>query len=204
MSSSLSQLQAALAVAETTVSALRAQLAAAEAQAPAPKSNSWGVSDNHSHWTSGDYAMEATESGSYAVAITANRPSGRKSLRLSSGATAEVSARRYEGAQAISVGDTLYMGDKKRSILFRGEVTSFKGIFRSTDPSGNCFIRRAHERAAANGKSPYKVSALEDEVEMLWEVRWTPVGPLTEAWKSYISFSDRSRTVRSLSGAPPA
>jgi hypothetical protein len=30
------------------------------------------------------------------------------------------------------------------------------------------------------------------------------VGPLTEEWKAYIRFSDFSKTVRSLSGAPPA
>jgi hypothetical protein len=205
MSLSLSKLKEALIVAETTVSALRAEIAIAEAALAVPASHGkrWGVSDNHSHWKSGDYSLEATESSSYAVAITANKPNGRKSLLLSSGETTEVSKKRYDVAKQISVGDTLYMGDEKRSIVFKGEVVSFKGIFRSIDPSANCFIRRTHEHAAARGNSPSSVSALENEVEMLWDVCWDAVCPLSEAWKSYLSFSDHSKTVRTLYGPCP-
>lgn len=207
--------QSALKEAEACVESCRQSLAApASAEAPteaAAKASSgkvWGVSDCHSYFRhSGAWAQEATESGSYGICITPTKGSrATLPVRLYDGREAQVSSGRYEVAKTISVGDTLYMGDKKRQTVFKGIVTgqSVQGLFRSADPSINSFRRRVGERCVAMGKLSSNVNPLEDEVEIMWEVRWETVGPLTEEWKEYICFSDFSKTVRSLSGAPPA
>jgi hypothetical protein len=168
----------------------------------------WHVSDCHSHCSTGAWALEATESGSYGVCVSpAEADKDNISVPLVTGGSAPVSKKRYSPKKGvtvtdISVGDILFMGDKKRNMVFKGTVKSqaVKGFFRSADPSVNSFRRRVGEREA-RGNSSFR--SLADEVEMMWEVEWTPVAALTEEWKKYIRFSDRP-TFLPLEGAPPA
>ncbi len=182
---------------------------AALAPKPAPVSvppRVWRVSDCHSHYPCGSWAAEATESGTYGVAVSPSFNAGYNTMiSLFNGERSSVSKKRYTDMKDIRVGDTLYMGDKKRNLVFKGVVKSqcLDGLFRSADSSVASLRRRVAERAAAAGKKAYDVRPLEDEVEANWEVEWAPIGPLTEEWKKYLSFSKRC-TVLPLTSAPPA
>jgi hypothetical protein len=191
---------------ETEAALSAAAEAEAEAQKPAPRV--WRVSDCHSHCSTGAWALEATQSGSYGVCVSAAEDAkNNTSVRLVTGGTAQISKKRLSPKKGvavtdIAVGDTLFMGDKKRNLVFKGTVKSqsVKGFFRSADLSVNSFRRRVGEREA-RGNNTFR--PLEEEVEMMWEVDWKPVGALTEEWKEYIRFSDRP-TFLPLEGAPPA
>lgn len=188
-------------IAETQV-ALAAEAAAAE---PKKEARVWRVSDCHSHRPSGAWPLEATESGTYGIGVhPSENPSCNMPITLRNGKQALVSKKRYNEAKEISVGDTLYMGDKKRGIVFKGLVTgqSVKGLFLASDPSVNSFRRRVAERVKAAGLSASTEQPAESDVEIMWEVDWTPVGALTPEWKKYLHFSER-RTVVPLSGSAP-
>jgi hypothetical protein len=220
-----SVLQPAVAEADASVAALEAQLSAARAlQAqrasdlakvteqirvlrarvaelsppPSGEGRIWSVSDCHSHCSSGAWALEATESGSYGVCVSSSFTEGANvSLKLVNGQSVPVSKRRYDAAKDIRVGDTLYMGDKKRAAVFKGIVTgqTVTGLFNPADPSVNSFRRRVGDHALTDSRP------LTYEVEMMWEVKWERVGDLTEAAKKALLYSQR-RTVRPLSAHP--
>jgi hypothetical protein len=176
-----------------------------DALKPKPTGRVWRVSDCHSHIPSGDWAVEATESGTYGICVSSSKEERNNiTVPLFNGVKASVSKRRYNGAKSIAVGDTLYMGDGKRGLVFKGLVTAqkTKGLFRSADLSVPSFRRALGERVLASGKKA-DLRPLDDEVEMMWDVDWSPVGPLTQKWKDYLSFSQRC-TVIPLTEAPPA
>ncbi len=221
----LSQIQSA----EDKITSLKAQLLAAEkekevlntnlAQAAASVTsirktidavskkdvNIWGVSDNHSYCSSGYWALEATETSTYAIGVTkSSSDAANMETTLYNGETVTVSKKRFQGCENIKVGDILYMGDKKRKTLFKGVVTGYpvKGLFRSTDPAINSFRRRVDHRYQSMNKKLPDFSPIEEEIEILWEVQWECVGKLTKEIKEKIYFSDRSRTVRELKSHP--
>ena len=177
---------------------------AEEYLAPATSGRIWSVSDCHSHFGKGVWAREATESSSYGVCVTpSDTEDANVSITLFNGESALVSKKRLQAMKDIRVGDTLYMGDKSRSAVFKGTVTgqSVKGLFRSADSSVDSFRRRVGERAAAVKSSTQDVSPLSSEVEMMWDVKWECVGGLTDSAKTALRFSER-RTVRPLSAHP--
>jgi hypothetical protein len=222
-----SVLQPAVAEADASVAALEAQLSAARAlQAqrasdlakvteqisvlrarvaelsppPSGEGRIWSVSDCHCHCSSGAWALEATDSGTYGVCVSSSDKEGANvPAKLLNGQSAAISKRRYDAAKDIRVGDTLYMGDKKRAAVFKGIVTgqTVTGLFRSEDSRVNSFRRRVGERET--GKNDFR--PLTYEVEMMWEVKWERVGDLTEAAKKALLYSQR-RTVRPLSAHP--
>lgn len=202
-----SAVAAELAEKRRVIQETEAALAEAEAAAAAPakEGRTWRVSDCHSYCPSGSWALEATESGTYGVGV---QPSPSDShnlyLPLSSGGGVRVSKARYLGAKDIAVGDTLFMGDKKRGVVFKGVVTwqYVKGVFRSAEIPTVSFRRRVGDRDRAAGKAS-DLGFQHEEAEMVWAVTWTPVAALTPEWKKYLSFSEY-RTVVPLSGAPPA
>lgn len=182
------------------ITVLRAQVA----ELSASTARIWSVSDCHSHCSSGAWALEATESGSYGVCVSSSSTErANVSVKLLSGQSAAISKRRYDAAKDIRVGDTLYMGDKKRHAVFKGTVTgqTVKGLFASTDSSVNSFRRRVGVRTDALEWGWTDFRPLSDEVEMMWEVRWERVGDLTEKAKKALLYSQQ-RTVRPLSAAP--
>jgi hypothetical protein len=220
-----SVLQPAAAEADASVAALEAQLSAARAlQAqrasdlakvaeqisvlrarvaelsppPSGEGRIWSVSDCHSKCSSGAWGLEATESGSYGVCVSSSeKERANVSVKLVSGQSVSISKKRYDAAKDICVGDTLYMGDKKRAAVFKGIVTgqAVKGLFASADPSVNSFRRRVGNGALPDSRP------LADEVEMMWEVTWERVGELTEEAKTALLYRQR-RTVRPLAAHP--
>jgi hypothetical protein len=162
----------------------------------------WRVSDCHSHFPDGEWALEATETNTYGVAVsTSFNEAYNISVPLSTGGAIRVSKIRYNKAKNIAVGDTLYMGDEARSKVFKGVVKGqrIQGVSRPSDLTINSFRRRVGNRA----RRLVEVRPLEQEAEMQWDVDWSPVGPLTQKWKDYLSFSQRC-TVIPLTEAPPA
>lgn len=215
--------------AEDKVNLLKAQLAEAEKEAEAVKNNHaqasaavdslrkaieaeskkdikiWGVSDNHSCFSSGYWALEATETSTYAIGVigSASETANVESA-LYNGEKVSVSKKRLQGCENMKVGDILYMGDKKRKALFKGIITgqSVKGLFRASDPSVNSFRRRVQERYRKANRTIPDCLPLEDEIDIMWDVQWECVGKLTKEIKEKIYFSDRSRTVRALQSHP--
>ena len=185
----------------------RARDASEVSTPPPPPGKILGVSDCHAYCTTGAWSLEATESSIYGVCITPSmhRPTANRPITLESGEEAQISEKRYAAAQLIKVGDTLYMGDKKRRAVFKGVVTAqpFSKPFRSRDRAFNGFRGRVDTREQAAGRMSRTFHPLEEEVEMNWEVKWTRVGDLTDAWKEYICYSHAHSTVRPLSGPPP-
>lgn len=178
------------------ITGLRAQL---EPVTTAP-ARIWSVSDCHCHCPSGAWALEATESGSYGVCVSSSfTEAANVPALLVGGQRVPVSKRRLDAAKDIRVGDTLYMGDKKRGKVFKGTVVgqTVKGLFAPADLSINSFRRRVGERET--GKNDFR--PLTDEVEMMWDVKWEHVATLTGEWKVYLKFSHRS-SVRPLSSTP--
>jgi hypothetical protein len=172
-----------------------------------PRGRSWGVSDCHSHFPHGDWAREATETGSYAVCVTptAESETANFTLELVTGVDAVVSRGRYRSAKKICIGDTLFMGDNRRGQVFKGVVKGqeIKGFFSAADASFNSFRRRVEERTTRRGHRMVNCSPLSAEIEMSWQVEWKVHDTLTDAWKKHLNFSDQSRSVRPLSGPPP-
>lgn len=162
---------------------------------PAPSGQVWRVSDNHSHCSTGAWALEATESGHYSVCVTptkkAKTDKAIMEVTLLDGSTATVSKRRLKDTEGIKIGDTLYMGDAKRQKVYKGKVTgqSVKGLFRAADPSFNSMRRRVGEREAQMRKTSTAFYPLDTEIEVMWEVSWEEQGPLNEDWKNYLQFS---------------
>jgi hypothetical protein len=181
------------------ITGLRAQL---EPVTTAP-ARIWSVSDCHSHSYSGSWGLEATESGTYGVCVDPSKSEGANiTMSLVTGEKVEVSKKRYNVAKDIRIGDTLYMGDKKRRAVFKGTVVgqSVPGLFKSEDPSIQSFRRHVGERVEAAGKSD-DFAPLSEQLELMWEVKWERVATLTAEWKVYLKFSHRS-SVRPLSSTP--
>lgn len=214
--------------AEAKVNDLKAQLALAEVQratlqldlqessllvenarkrledATTPKVNYWGVSDNHSQFSCGSWALEATDTSTYSVCVTPSKDvaaNAVKSTKLHNGEDVLVSKQRLQGVENIKVGDILYMGDKKRKALFKGVVVGqqVKGLFKSNDPSLDSLRRRVEERCNKMNKTiASSITPLDGEIEILWNVKWECVSKLNKEIKEKIHFSDRSRTIRPL------
>jgi hypothetical protein len=158
------------------------------------KGNLWGVSDNHSRCNSGDWARLATENGLYSVCIsTSDSPLYNEEITLASGEKAMVSIKRHANTLEVAQGDTFFLADKKRGQVFLGFVKSLSSPlpFRSTDPTIPSM------RRSCDGKGDFRPIA--DEIEVMWNVEWSSLCPLTEEWKEYVHYSDQSKTIRPIS-----
>lgn len=184
---------------KATLASIKEMRVCIAALATKPLGRVWRVSDCHAHCTTGAWALEATESGTYGICVPPceKNDGANQVATLINGERAKISKRRYANAAGISVGDTLYMGDLKRAKVFKGIITgqSVKGLFRSSDPSVNSFRRRVKEREDKMGKSSATFRPLEEEIEMMWEVKWEPVGHLNHEWKLFLNFSQRTTVV---------
>ena len=183
--------------------ALEAAVAAEAAEAAvAPKV--WSVHDCHTHLkgkSKGIWAREAVANGSYGICVGPSKDSKETTNEKILGPLGEVtvSKRRWKNAKGISVGDTLFMGDTHAKKVLKGTVTAqpVNGPFCPQESLTNSFIANLSDRKAGDEAS------LAREVEIVFKVDWTEVGPLTDEWKDYLG-TKRIVTVSPLTTAPPA
>ena len=164
----------------------------------------WSVHDCHTHLkgkSKGIWAREAVANGSYGICVGPSKDSKEATNEKILGPLGEVtvSKRRWKNAKGISVGDTLFMGDTHIKKVFKGTVTAqpVNGPFCAQESLTNSFIANLSDRKAGDE------AFLAREVEIVFKVDWTEVGPLTEEWYNYLG-TGRLVTVSPLTAAPPA
>lgn len=164
----------------------------------------WSVHDCHTHLkgkSKGIWAREAVANGSYGICVGPSKDSKEATNEKILGPLGEVtvSKRRWKNAKGISVGDTLFMGDTHAKKVLKGTVTAqpVNGPFCPQESLTNSFIANLSDRKGGDEAS------LAREVEIVFKVDWTEVGPLTEEWKDYLG-TKRIVTVSPLTTAPPA
>lgn len=157
--------------------------------------NFFRVSDNHSHCRSGvNPAANLVAKGVYNVCLN-----GEDDYLLLNKKT-KISHRRYCQVKSITQGSVIFMADTVGNAVYRGLVTSlpiYENISGSevSDPEKRSSIwmvpfdyhtpsdRRKIEQRIKDGTEYY--------AGVHWNVEWSIVGALTEAWKAILKPSVR-------------
>jgi hypothetical protein len=161
----------------------------------------WSVHDCHTHLKGKDkglWARVAVANGTYGICVGITNDSKESANEKMVGPLGEVtvSKRRWNNAKGISVGDYLFMGDTHIKKVFKGTVTA--------QPVEGPFCPLGHvEDSFIASLGAVTDERLAREVEVVFKVDWTEVGPLNEDWYKYLD-TGRRVTVSPLTTAPPA
>jgi hypothetical protein len=168
---------------------------------PVAEPKVWSVHDCHTHLkgkNKGIWARVAVANGTYGVCVGITKDSKETTNEKILGPLGEVtvSKRRWNNAKGISVGDYLFMGDTHIKKVFKGTVTA-QPVTGPFCPLGNV------EDSFIASLGAVTDERLAREVEVVFKVDWTEIGPLNEDWYKYLG-TGRLVTVSPLTTAPPA
>jgi hypothetical protein len=121
------------------------------------------VSDNHSQTTRGEHARYCVRNSLYVVYLTGN---GEKIL-CQSGKEHSISKNRLNQTKDIQAGDILFMGDTVAKKIYRGEVLKRHMPYKAGESK---FSAAREIRKNIRTKTPD-----DEEIELLFEVRWKEV-----------------------------
>lgn len=136
---------------------------------------SFRVSDAHTLTSGGEHARYCVEHSLYAVFLTGKN----YTLKCEDGREFSVSKSRLNQVKDIQAGSVLYMGDTVKGKVFRGEVVK---RFLPNKVKDTFFSVRREVSKKMKTKERHKC-AVEDEVELLFQVNWILEDELTDEWK---------------------